>query len=229
MRLIRHLNEQDFTTIIGDTLRGKGDKYSPTKEFMMDCLNVWIPRIKKDCKPIVSIMRKTKKFLWRGMAGDNEGFVIKTPRQDRNPTDTPTRVHKEFDRQYKLRYGWKPRSEGVFVSNKEVGTTGYGPKHVIFPVGRFQYTWALDINDFFIWSRHETKKAQSDEEIKFRISEVIERYNNNKRIDQFMNKSIAGEMMIKCEKYYAINYEFVQNSTAQYPGFESDFQDAFFK
>lgn len=230
MRLIRYINEQDDTTILGDPLLGKGDKGSTEFDYMDDILNEYIPKIKRDCKEMVKIVKATKSFLWRGMAGDDEVFLIKTPRKDRYPTDTPIKTQEIFDKLYYEKYGWKPRTEGVFVSNNERGTTGYGPKHVIFPVGKFKYAWAMDINDFWIYVRRLTRIASTDEQIEAHLKDdAIKKYNNNKGIDKFMKKKVPGEMMIKCKKYYAINYELVEWATIANPGFESEFQDMFFK
>jgi hypothetical protein len=227
VRLIRYINDQ--TTILGDPLEGKGNKGSVIQDGMSELRNEIVPRVKKECRKMVRLVRSTKSFLWRGLAGDDELFVIKTPRKNRYPTDTPTRIHEAFDKQYYEQYGWKPRSEGVFVSNKQRGTIGYGPAHIIFPVSRFQYTWAPEINDFFTYSKITILLQPKQNEVDIRIAEAIKKYNNNIGIDKFMKKNVPGEMMIKCKKYYAINYEFVQMATIHYPGFESEFQDMFFR
>lgn len=229
MRLNRYIREQDNTTILGDPILSVGPKKSVIQEGMDEIRNEYVPKIKRHCTEMVKLVKQTKSFLWRGLAGDDEIFVIKKSRRNRYPTDTPERTHETFDRLYYKKYGWKPRSEGVFVSNKQRGTVGYGPAHIIFPVGRFKYTWAMDINDFFIYARRTIKLAAKQDEVDFRIAEAIEKYSNNKGIDKFMKKNVPGEMMIKCRLYYALNYEFIEMATIHYPGFESEFQDMFFK
>jgi len=113
----------------------------------------FIKGIKSDCLPFIKEMEdnwKTyPKFLYRGMKS-GEYLSKHTVRNDRRPLHTPKEIHDLVDINMKKKFGWKPRSEGLFVTPSKDEALGYGPAYYIFPIGNYKYIWSPYIEDFYV-------------------------------------------------------------------------------
>lgn len=126
MKLLNHLNEEI--------------KYS-TEEIGKILL--------KDCQPYLREIRQEKSQLWRGgLIGSAAGIKkYKSRLEDRTPKDIPIWVHNYLNDLYIKRFGWPVRN-GVFCYNDRT-TDLYGEPYWMFPIGRYDYLWCLEINDLF--------------------------------------------------------------------------------
>lgn len=110
----------------------------------------WYQEVYNNCQPYLKFLssQPSEKYFYRGMRG--RGSIGKAiPRTDRHPKDTNIAIHKELDRQLEDEFGWKPRSEGVFITSNEDYTTSYGDTYIIFPSGKYQYVWAEGVKDSY--------------------------------------------------------------------------------
>lgn len=118
-----------------------------TERDILQFRKMW-SRIEKDCKQIIDEYKHTDRFMLRGLRGKNDFSVI-TPRSDRKPKDTNPMLHNAFDNAFQKLHGWKPRSEGVFVTGKHDTADSYGDVFIVLPIGRYKYLWSDDIEDLY--------------------------------------------------------------------------------
>jgi hypothetical protein len=72
------------------------------------------------------------------------------PRKDRKPKDLAEHYHKGMDRVFYDKFGWRPRSEGVFVTNNFVTAESYGNAvNIFFPVNGFSFVWSTIYSDLY--------------------------------------------------------------------------------
>jgi hypothetical protein len=104
--------------------------------------------IERDCKYYLDILRENlpkEKRLIRTESELGDPIIIKkTTRKDRKPRDTPLLIHNIVDDILSKKFGWKPRSEGVFCV---ISGESYHGWHHMLPVGKFSYVWSPKIED----------------------------------------------------------------------------------
>lgn len=110
-----------------------------------------IDKIHANCSDIVKIYKKTNKFFYRGLLKwvDNEKMIKKKPRLRRKPKDMDQHMQKLFDAYFYEKFGWMPRSQGVFATTSYITSIDYGNPHVIFPFDGFEYIWSAKIADMY--------------------------------------------------------------------------------
>ena len=181
-------------------------------------IDEYLPILEKECAPYLKECKKAGGFLYRAI---NDSFSIKKmkPRSDRRPRDTPIELHNFMDDYFKKNFGWKARSEGVFVSSDFSYISEYASHvHMFFPIGKFKYVWSKHVSDIFIIFREHEIIDINDNEMNGDISDhedtlidVLRHYQNN----NLYSAIVAGnEVMVKCKEYYLINmkYKFVMES-----------------
>lgn len=111
----------------------------------------------EECKPFIDDFIKRKKtFIWRGTLKNLSGPMEKfTPRKNRKPRDMPKYLHDYLDMVFKSEFGWRVRSEGVFVSSdksmaKDFSESG-DDAYLFFPIGRYKYVWSPVVKDIYTW------------------------------------------------------------------------------
>ena len=110
-------------------------------------------KVKKDivaeCSDILKVYSDTGRVFFRGLRkSNNYGYV--TPRNDRKPMDTPKEIHEIFDEVFKKKFGWRARSEGVFVTSSKITSNYYGEPAVFYPVNGWKFIWSPNINDLYV-------------------------------------------------------------------------------
>jgi hypothetical protein len=91
----------------------------------------------------------TQRFLWRGINKNVSVYTTLKPRQDREPRDTLYSIHRAFDNSFQKKFGWKARSEGVFVVGNKILARTYGKPWIFIPLGKFKYIWSPTISDLY--------------------------------------------------------------------------------
>jgi len=203
MRLQRHLNEQEEFII------------NPMDDFQVRLFTEYVPLIKKECKAFLNETKACKKFLYRGLRLKDDphvGFEVGIPRQDRRPTDTDKRTQRLFDKAYEQKYGWKPRTTGVFTSNDVGGTYGYGWTHLIFPVGKYRYAWSPEVRDFFIHQGRMKISQRNDIHVLGEMMELVKEYKDSKDLCKILNTKKSFEVILGCKKYYGIQWRAINES-----------------
>mgnify|MGYP007016029883 CR=1 FL=1 len=190
------------------------------------------------CKPFIREMGRhivdvspgaNYNFLWRGHEAFITNIIVMKTRNDRNPKDTPVEISKIIDDLMEEKFGWRPRSSGVFAVPNINTANEYGRPYIFFPIGQYKYIWSpqiddmyeliAEISDFSIkdnelerdWKELGKNKSMSFEEYKERAhSKVIEKI--RKYIKTYKNTGLkdAGmynEITFNCNRYVLIDPE----------------------
>jgi len=174
--------------------------------------------INRDCQPFLREIRfpnNSNRWLYRGVAdfqADRRMEPIQV-RTDRRPKDSAVAVHNITDQWMLEQFGWKPRSQGLFVCGN-VGLAGYyGKVCAVFPRGEFQYVWSPVINDLTAWIGNAIGTVpKSEEELRDynsmiqKIIELLEagKWQQNKGMLKCLQNTPGHEITIKCGSYYAV-------------------------
>jgi len=127
------------------------EKYMRSTDYLLSIWrrgpSLW-QNLKKDCKPFLKEIKKYKLFwFWRGSEKDVKHYEKFETRKNRRPRDTPLWIHNILNKEFKKKFGWSVRSEGVFASSDKYGLYIYGEENMFFPVGKYKYVWSPKVND----------------------------------------------------------------------------------
>jgi hypothetical protein len=104
--------------------------------------------LEKDCGPFLKEVREGRRPVWRGTwKSFSDDLVRLSPRKDRRPLDTPPHVHDTLDKAFQKKFGWRPRSTGVFCSTEYTDAIIYGRAYMFFAIGKFDVLWRKDVSD----------------------------------------------------------------------------------
>ena len=186
------------------------------EELVIDDWNEMLNIIKKDCSKSLKEFGSTP--IYRGtkeIKKDNTLIRVKS-RIDRRPTDTPKHLHDLMDELFKKHYGWKARSEGVFVTKYLLDASSYGKVTLFFPIGDYKYLWSKKVDDLYeqiriqitekilargIYTRELLPKHITPE-FKEMLEDIIKTYTSKD-----FNKSIEEECMFKVKDYYLVRFD----------------------
>ena len=169
-------------------------------------------KIKKECQPFLKEIHGAG-FLWRGSdRSTRKGIEIIVPRKDRHPKDMPKVTHDMIDKILKKKFGWKPRSEGVFCSPVPSVAQLYGLDnyvYLIFPRGPFKYLWSPEIYDLFTELKRENllfHDKPDKKDIRFTydyedFKKILDTY-TDKNLKEAIKRGV--EITIKCNSYYFV-------------------------
>lgn len=153
----------------------------------------------KNCKQYLNAIKGTQKLLYRGT---EQVFKIAeiTPRKNRNPKDMPLEYHKLLDKLFNTKFGWKPRSTGIFCSGRHQAAV-YGSVYSIWPIGKFKFIWSPKIHDLYlkIYRDSSTFKNAIAQPA---IQDLVDTYQSNNLKSAIYNEN---EVMLICNSYYLIN------------------------
>ncbi len=195
MRLEKHLNEspvnasfEEILTILWDKCQQILKHYTKNRQWQTDDL------------------------LWSGRK-NNQDYFIKDVRKDRKPVDIEDEVHTEFDNAFNRKFGWKARSNALFVTGDWTQSINYGTAFMIFPMGHYRFVYSPSIYDayratisldsFDVWK--EKNDDGTKEEWMNGYDDVVRSYTNKD-----IHKAIISnnEIMLNAKKYMAIDKQY---------------------
>lgn len=88
-------------------------------------------------------------LLYRGADKLMSNYIIKKPHVDRKPKDTPVELSEKIDDMMEKKFGWRPRSQGVFATFDAGVAHEYGDPYIFIPCGTYKYIWSPEIEDMF--------------------------------------------------------------------------------
>jgi hypothetical protein len=100
-------------------------------------------------KKFITELKNSGKFLYRGIPKNTKNIHKIKPRIDRKPKDMQQIHHDSFNEEFKKKFGWNVRSEGVFVSSNLAEIKQYGETYLFFPIGEYKFVWSPKIEDLF--------------------------------------------------------------------------------
>ena len=185
----------------------------------------WRDRIKADCKPYLNAVKDNP--IWRGMYTSGELILKKSVRMNRRPADTLQSDHDEIDDSFERVYGWKPRSQAIFVTGELDIASSYGEPHMIFPRGKFRFIYSNDIRDLYaVVSGHSKFRIPTGQEKE--LDDFIKKHYINGKSPNEFKKAISSknEIMVGCKDYYAVSFN-VSRNVRWSLGDDGDYDGAF--
>lgn len=105
--------------------------------------------IEKDCQPYIKAVKSLNHVFIRYSRNLVPHQIRKTEvRKDRYPVDMPLAIHNVMDDLLYSKFGWKPRSEGVFCYSKVLDDSiEWSEYFIVFPTGDFSFVWSPEVSD----------------------------------------------------------------------------------
>ena len=180
--------------------------------------SIFIENLKKECAPYLKMVKG--KELYRGIEGEDSAYIKKKVRTNRKPKDTPIEIHEYLDKELHRRFGWYPRSNGMFATSNFGEADIFGEVFVVFPVGPVKYLWNTKTEDIYKWLsdlfRNMVDPSWSIKRDWYRASkEQREDFmktisGKHSIIDNYTNKGLQNaiekehEIVFNCKEYYGI-------------------------
>lgn len=201
MRLQTFINESEYDSFLDITQL----LYKEAKPFML--------QLGKEIKGYMLSGRKSETRL------EANDYFIKHIRQNRKPKDTLPKIHKELDRRFSEKFGWKARSTSIFVTGNYNDARSYGKVYIIIPVGYYNFVWSDEIDDLLTYMRSNYIRAKDVVHAED-YDELMETYT-----DTNLTKAINSnhEIMLGAKKVIGIDYNHYSNYLdrfLQYGGFK---------
>lgn len=204
--------------------------YDEDNVLRTDIVDDIVSTIKNDCSPWLNELQGAEAY--RGMLGaKNSLFVKKETRPDRRPRDTSKHLHDLWDDWFEKKFGFRARSQSIFISGNKVEAHEYGEVYLVFPIGKnYNYLASRGIRDLTNqFARMYIDAAENDEEYAARKKKVsggvVDRisyediitkeevfqtmnektsYIQGKNLSEYLSKSSTTEVMVQCDSYYAL-------------------------
>jgi len=171
--------------------------------------------LKKNCAPFIKEMKSSNLHNWfyRATGGYHYEDISKPikPRTNRKPRNTPKEIHEYMDMRCKKKFGWKSRSEGVFVSShRNALEMNYGEPYLFFPIGSYKYIYHPRIKDIFEYFDVIYGISFGDEYIDIDVMEkkfdtIWPKY-TDKNLKRAYENGV--EVAFKCKSYYMVNEKY---------------------
>jgi len=157
----------------------------------------------KNCKQYIK--EAQGQLLWRGVRKTPKVITSITPRTNREPRDTPKFIHEYFDKELFKKFGWKPRSSGVFCTGDLKHAEEYGPAVSVWPIGNFKYLWSPEVMDLYLEVTHlRSKDPKEYDNLDYDLlKDMLNSYKNNNLREAILK---GHEIMIGCNKYFAVSW-----------------------
>lgn len=148
--------------------------------------------IKRNCGPY--LLQWPVNPVFRGVKGKPDKAFKQSVRSDRKPRDSSLETHNAIDDWFLKKFGFKARSETVFVTGDYKTAKKYGKVYAVFPIGEFKFVWSPDIKDL-------GEEVGNDD-----IADIHDILDDSYFDDDHLGIAIGSknEIMIKCKEYYAV-------------------------
>ena len=185
-----------------------------------DIINILAEAIIKDCKPYLQQIDYDLKrhSLYRGdfrlddlsvLDENKHPHTIPGHNIDRNPVDTPKRIHDYANKIFTQQFG-APFRNGLFVAHNAGVAETYGTLCQIYPIGDFKYLWSPEESDmYFAWAEFCNKTSDTLKNPKIELYELFEKLLDVNHF-QYTNKNLkeatrsTHEIMLYCDNCYII-------------------------
>jgi hypothetical protein len=160
----------------------------------------------KVSKKFISLLKKNGDFFTREVLRDFGAIKEFKTRLDRRPVDLNIDLHHFFDKELEKKFGWKPRSQGVFVWN-DINELN----ELFFPIGDFKYVYSPEVHDlYFTTNKMKIQYSIPDKKDPIGISDKSTK-DLKKLIDTYKDSGIENEkekleVMFKCDSYILVDY-----------------------
>lgn len=196
-------------------------------QYLKDEVDTFINMLHNDVKDEIINNANSNNFLFRGISSFNKVSTFDKFKSisDREPVDTPKQIHDMIDRALYKKFGWKPRSEGVFTTGSYSDAHGYGRTYIFFPIGDYEFVWSTTIKDCYLKAKkiiieYNNKVQNQKLAILHSKSQMLnskefeELFIDNFSFDSFKDNDLTSainsgnEIIFKCKEYYLVNIEY---------------------
>ena len=150
-----------------------------------------------------------------------KGWVSKKAvRTNRKPLTMNNTDHRFIDRLFRNHYGWRARSNVLFVQGSKFTGYYYGPfKYVAYPIGKIKYLWTKDFRDlapvidgarYAIEHDFDLPDDELEERARVKIEELIRDSYITTGLHTALSKYPSHEIMVNCKEYFIIPEEIYQ-------------------
>jgi len=193
--------------------------------------------IEKNCQPFLKDLKGSRSLLYRGLSHPVLTIMVLKSLQDRKPRFVDRDLHQRMNDYFKKTVGWNVRSEGLFVSCDESIAYRFTSNRsigIVFPIGNYKCVWNPNISSLYSAydqydARSYVRYASSNSEGRKMTREEAEIEIYNETILPHLKNYASGnlkrylkedsefsECIIKCDKYYLINYTWKSHLLAKY-------------
>lgn len=166
--------------------------------------------LNKDCMSYIKELNGVDTLLLKGVKKIPSYYEVKTIRTNRKPRIISNELHNKMNQYGEKLFGWNIRSEGLFCTNNKLLTDTWGKPSIVFPIGSIKYIWNEDVNRLYELYDDYDNYGNNDEVQKKMIDEIylnMEDYHDNNLNEYLKRTKYINECIVKCKKYYLINYE----------------------
>ena len=177
-------------------------------------INDYISLIKRDCKPWLSATKNCSDLFFRGMKTpiDSDPFIKKKVRSNRKPMNASREEQRALDFGFQKEFGWKPRSNGVFITSSITEAQTYGHAYFFFAIGDFKYVWSPWVVDLFtdlpiLRSELRRKLKSKLKTVSTLDDSLIDKIPEIFYIDKNICRSVlkGNEVVVNCKTYYLLS------------------------
>jgi hypothetical protein len=183
--------------------------------------------ISSNCGPYLKDLKAGKNIFSRfSVKYSFTDITIYPLKKDRKPRDTPKALHDIMNDSLREKFGWSPRSNGLFVwltrrSSIErlikLHKTSNSKLAYVFPIGPYKYIYSPSIEDIYMnWEATYNERTSyvnsstldSPEALeifeKWWFEEILKTYTNKDAMKLFLTSYDRIECMLKCNNVYLI-------------------------
>ena len=179
--------------------------------------------ISRECKPYIKEV-KTNGVTYRGFKSmDNAQKVNSilyrhTTRKARKPRFIPEELHKFMGKYLKKKFGWNPRTQGVFtaseITSRMFGQGGGDRPRAIFPILNYKYILMRNLHLTKMYRFYDVATEEGwfnpdfleKEGYKKKIIDIMNQYKTSGLKNAVQEQGQTWECIIKCNSYYSLPY-----------------------
>lgn len=174
------------------------------KQFITEEQEFDFDKFLADCKPF---FEEIKGIDWRylpyhGTKNVPDDWRILKHKVRAEPRDTNRFIHDFVNDYLEKKFKWRAREDGIFVTGRyAVAAIYYGVATHIIPVGKYQYIWSPQIEDFTSWVQSFTDRSMLKNELIELITSKLNKLDF--KTDDIKNAlTTENEIIIKADSYY---------------------------
>jgi hypothetical protein len=198
------------------------EKCMPALKIMYNSDKPFIRGVKQKAMPTTSSIAGPLLYS-HGAYADITGYVIQNTKS-RQPKDTPKWAQALIDDIAFVQIGWKPRSEGVFMTIDFGMASEYGKAHLAVPVGNFRMATINNVKDLTVelfpdanlhgavrdigvaggkdyWFELGVKQPTRDDEEDF-----IKAYMKDHPYSEVTSNDVDTEISVLCDSYILVDF-----------------------
>jgi hypothetical protein len=188
-------------------------------------------KIKSQCKPFLSQIKSLNlPGIFRGHRHLNHLISVKKVRKDRRSLDTDQMDSDAIDDWFENKFGWRPRAQALMTSGRPGQAGGYGDLFLVIPVGNFKILWSRTVDDLYVkqdtmkhsynlltWNQMGDEDSPANIARRKGLDQLLgyDYEETDKLSKQMIFGVSAGELMVKCDKYWAIDYRTAMTYVAE--------------